>query len=111
VPSYDGTRLARSIVGAKYPADHRRAPTQDNLSAGCTPEIRRWVRADPVTFVAPATRASRINPVECHAGDLQTLALGGSNFDSWVCELCGGPRTGEPVNSRQSRSVAEGRPY
>jgi hypothetical protein len=82
VPSYDGTTVACSIVGAKYPADHRMYPTQDNLSADRTPEIRRSVRADPVNLVAPATQASPINPVECHAGDLQTLALGDSDFDS-----------------------------
>ena len=68
----------------KYPADHRVYILQDNLSAHWTPAIRRWARANRVTLVASATQASWMNPVECHAGDLQSLVLAGSNFQSWA---------------------------
>ncbi len=68
---------------AKYPTDQRVYIIQDNLSAHWTPAIRQWARANRVTLVASATQASWMNPVECHAGDLQSLVMDGSDFQSW----------------------------
>lgn len=64
---------------AKYPRKHLVYWIQDNNSNHWTPEIRRWARKNRVCLVATATRASWMNPVEAHAGDLQELALAGTN--------------------------------
>lgn len=55
---------------------------QDGLSSHWTPEIRAWAEDNNVELVATATHASWMNPVECHAGDIQDLALSGTNFSS-----------------------------
>jgi transposase len=68
---------------AKYPADQRVYIIQDGLSAHWTPDVRAWARANRVTLVPTATNASWMNPVECHAGDIQKLALDGSDHQSW----------------------------
>jgi transposase len=65
---------------AKYPRDHVVYWIQDNSSNHWTPEIRGWARKNRMRLVATATRASWMNPVESHAGDLQNLALAGTEF-------------------------------
>lgn len=65
---------------ARHPRKHLMYWIQDNNSNHWTPEIRRWARANRVRLVATATRASWMNPVECHAGDLQELALAGTDL-------------------------------
>lgn len=57
---------------------------KDNLSAHWPPEIDRWARANRVALVVSATQASGMNPVECHAGDLQSFVMAGSKFPSWA---------------------------
>jgi hypothetical protein len=68
---------------AKYPADQRVYIIQDGLSLHWTPEIRAWARASHTTLVPSATNASWMNPVECHAGHLQTAAMAGSDYQRW----------------------------
>ncbi|MFN2638250.1 MAG: IS630 family transposase [Gemmatimonadaceae bacterium] len=68
---------------AKYPSDERIYVIQDGLSAHWTPDVRAWARANRVTLVPTATNASWMNPVECHAGDIQKLALDGSDHANW----------------------------
>lgn len=68
---------------AKYPADERVYIIQDGLSAHWTPDVRKWARDNRVTLVPTATNASWMNPVECHAGDIQKLALDGSDHQNW----------------------------
>jgi len=67
----------------KYPMDERIFIIQDNLSAHWTPDIRNWAKENKVSFVPTPTGASWLNPVECHAGDIQKLALDGSNYQNW----------------------------
>ena len=67
---------------ARYPRAHPVYWIQDNNSNHWTPDIRRWARKNGVRLVATATRASWMNPVESHAGDLQELALAGTNFST-----------------------------
>lgn len=69
---------------SKYPADERIHIIQDGLSAHWTPEVKAWARANNVTLVPTATNASWMNPVECHAGDIQKLALDGSDHPNWA---------------------------
>ena len=68
---------------AKYPANERVYIIQDGLSAHWTPAIKQWARENRVTLVPTATNASWMNPVECHAGDIQKLALDGSDHQNW----------------------------
>ena len=67
----------------KYPLDQRIFLIQDGLFAHWTPDIRRWARNSKVTLVHTATNASWMNPVECHTGDIQKLALDGTDYKSW----------------------------
>jgi transposase len=68
---------------AKHPSTERVYMIQDGLSAHWTPEVREWARESKVTLVPSATNASWMNPVECHAGHLQTTAMAGSDWSSW----------------------------
>jgi hypothetical protein len=68
---------------SKYPSDQRVYMIQDGLSAHWTDDIERWARKNRVTLVPTATNASWMNPVECHTGDIQKLALDGTDFGSW----------------------------
>lgn len=65
---------------ARHPRAHPIYWIQDNSSNHWTQEIRRWARKNRVRLVATATRASWMNPVESHAGDVQELALAGTEF-------------------------------
>lgn len=65
---------------ARYPRAQLVYWIQDGGSNHWTPEIRRWARKSRVRLVATATSASWMNPVESHAGDLQELALAGTQF-------------------------------
>lgn len=65
---------------AKYPVQERVYLIQDGASTHWTAEVRAWARANKVTLVPTATSASWMNPVECHAGDVQNLALSGTEF-------------------------------
>lgn len=65
---------------AKYPTSEPVFVIQDGLSAHWTPTIRAWAREKNVTLVPTATNASWMNPIECHAGDIQKLALDGTDF-------------------------------
>ena len=56
---------------------------QDGLLAHWTPDIRRWAHSANTTLVPTATNASWMNPVECHNGDIQKLALSGTDYGSW----------------------------
>ena len=40
-------------------------------------------RENNASFVPTATNASWMNPVECNAGDVDDLALSGTNFIDW----------------------------
>jgi hypothetical protein len=68
---------------SRYPSDQRVYVIQDGLSAHWTPDIQRWARKNRVTLVPTATNASWMNPVECHTGDIQKLALSGTDYRSW----------------------------
>ncbi len=68
---------------SKYPLEQRMYVIQDGLSAHWTPDIGRWARRSRVTLVPTATNASWMNPVECHTGDIQKLALDGTDYRNW----------------------------
>lgn len=68
---------------SKYPSNQRVYLIQDGLSAHWTGDIQRWARKNKVTLVPTATNASWMNPVECHTGDVQKLALNGTDYKSW----------------------------
>jgi len=67
----------------RYPADQRVYIIQDNFSAHWTPELRAWARENNVSLVPTATNASWMNPVECNAGDIEHMALSGTNYTDW----------------------------
>ncbi|EQD67059.1 transposase, partial [mine drainage metagenome] len=67
-------------VRARYPPDRWLNLIWDSASNHGTAEIRAWARANKVRLFATPTHASHLNPVECHAGDLQKLALPGQTF-------------------------------
>ncbi len=55
----------------------------DNLSAHETEDIVKWARKNSVSFAPIPTNASWLNPVECHIGDIQRLALKDTDYRSW----------------------------
>jgi len=68
---------------SKYPFDEKVYVIQDGLPAHWTPYIRTWAHSSNTILVPTATNASWMNPVECHAGDVQKLALSGTDYKSW----------------------------
>jgi hypothetical protein len=68
---------------SKYPIDQRVYVIQDGLSAHWTDEVQGWAKRSRVTLVPTATNASWMNPVECHTGDIEKLALDGTDHRSW----------------------------
>jgi len=56
---------------------------QDGLPAHWTADIRRWANSTNTALVPTATNASWMNPVECHTGDIQKLAMSGTDYKSW----------------------------
>jgi transposase len=67
-------------VRAEYPADERVHLIWDGASNHWTAAIREWARENRVRMYSTPTHASHLNPVECHAGDLQKLALPGQTY-------------------------------
>ncbi len=67
---------------AKYPPEQWVNLIWDGSSNHWTAEIREWAKASKVRLFATPTHASHLNPVECHAGDLQKLALAGETYTS-----------------------------
>ena len=55
----------------------------DNLSAHQTEDIVKWAKKNSVSFAPTPTNASWLNPVECHIGDIQRLALKDTDYRSW----------------------------
>ena len=45
--------------------------------------MRAWARENNVSLVPTATNASWMNPVECNAGDIEHMALSGTNYTDW----------------------------
>lgn len=68
---------------AKYPMDQDVYVIQDGFSAHWTPDIRTWAATSRTILVPTATNASWMNPVECYAGDIESLALDGTDYNSW----------------------------
>ena len=65
-------------VRAECPRDQWINLIWDRASNHWTAAIRQWARANKVRLCP--TQASHLNPVECHAGDLQKLALAGETY-------------------------------
>ena len=55
----------------------------DNLSAHSTGNIVKWAKENRVSFAPTPTNASWLNPVECHIGDIQRLALNDTSYTKW----------------------------
>jgi transposase len=66
-----------------YPAEQRIHIIMDNLSAHSTEDIVKWAKENRVSFAPTPTNASWLNPVECHIGDIQRLALKDTNYTKW----------------------------
>ena len=66
-----------------YPAEQRMHIIMDNLPAHWTPDIVKWAKGNSVSFAPTPTNASWLNPVECHIGDIQRLALKDTDYRSW----------------------------
>ena len=67
-------------VRAEYPRDQGVNLIWDGASNHWTAAIRQWARANKVRLFSTPTHASHLNPVECHAGDLQRLAMAGEAY-------------------------------
>ena len=70
----------RKDVRAQYPRDQWVNLIWDGASNHWTAAIREWARANKVRLFSTPTHASHLNPVECHAGDLQKLAMAGETY-------------------------------
>ena len=68
---------------SNYPPDEMVYMIQDGLPAHWASDIRSWASSSNTKLVPTATNASWMNPVECHASDIQKLALNGTNHKSW----------------------------
>ena len=64
----------------EYPRDQWINLIWDGASNHWTAAIRQWARSNKVRLFPTPTHASHLNPVECHAGDLQKLALAGESY-------------------------------
>jgi len=69
---------------ARYPLDQDVYIIQDGFYAHWTHDIQNWASANHTILVHTATNASWMNPVECYAGDIENLALDGSNYSNWT---------------------------
>jgi len=65
---------------APHPTDQWVYIIQDNAGTHWTEAVRQWACAHRTVLVPSPTKASWLNPVECHAGDIQRLALPGQQF-------------------------------
>ncbi|HEV2316926.1 MAG TPA: IS630 family transposase [Thermoplasmata archaeon] len=65
---------------APYPKDQWVWLIQDGSSTHWTPAVRQSACENRTVLVSSPTKASWLNPVECHAGDIQRLALPGTQF-------------------------------
>lgn len=70
-------------IRTRFPREQRIYIIQDNLSAHWTSEIKAWARGSNVSLVATPTNASWLNPIECRFGELQDLALAGTDYKAW----------------------------
>ena len=70
----------RKDVRAQYPADQWVHLIWDGASNHWTAAIREWARSNKMRPFSTTTHASHLNPVECHAGDLQKLAMAGETY-------------------------------
>jgi transposase len=68
---------------SKYPSMETVYIIQDGLSCHWTPMIRKWAEESNTVLISTPTQASWLNPIECYAGDVQKLALDGSNYQTW----------------------------
>lgn len=84
-PSRKGEDWAKHLrfIRSKYPDGGRIYLIQDNLSAHTTPECRAEAARLDIEFVSTPTNASHLNPIECHFGEIQDLALTGSDYRDW----------------------------
>lgn len=67
---------------APYPPDQLVWLIQDGSSTHWTRAVRQWATENRVVLISSPTNASWLNPVECHAGDIQRLALPGTEFST-----------------------------
>ena len=70
-------------VRSKYPNGGKIYLIQDNLSTHTTSQAYAEARRLNIEFVLTPTNASHLNPIECHFGELKTLALTGSDYQDW----------------------------
>ncbi len=66
-----------------FPRNQRIYVIQDNLSTHWTAETKAWARENKVSLVATPTNASWLNPIEPHFTEIKSMALDGSNFQTW----------------------------
>lgn len=69
-------------VRAQFPSNSWVHLIWDGASNHWTEAIREWARKSRTRLYSTPTHASHLNPVECHAGDLQKLALAGETYTS-----------------------------
>ena len=55
----------------------------DNLSAHTTDDIVEWAKKNNVSFAPAPTNVSWLNPVECHIGGIQRMALKDTDYRTW----------------------------
>lgn len=65
-----------------YPTDQLLWFVQEGASTYWTAAVRQWATENRVILLSSPTNASWLNPVECHGGDIQRLALPGTQFTS-----------------------------
>jgi transposase len=93
---------------SEYPPNELVWLIQDNASTHWTPAVRAWASSNRMILIPSPTRASWLNPVECHAGDLQRLALPGETFTS-VEQV--GAALDACVNYRNTERIARGKRF
>src|SRR6266516_2524985 len=70
-------------IRGSFPASRRIYWIQDNLSANCTPDIRKYAAANKIELVPTPTYASYLNPVECHFSAISQFVVCNADYLDW----------------------------
>lgn len=84
-PVRNGPAWVRHLryIRSKYPGRARIYLIQDNLSAHTTPDCRATAKRLNIVFAPIPTNASHLDPIESHFGEVEDLALTGSDHQDW----------------------------
>lgn len=79
---WNDTLFALKRLRMHYPVNERIYVVLDNFSPHKRKEVRRWARANKITFVWTPTNASWLNKIECRFTELKRYVFHNSNYQA-----------------------------